>query len=108
MTDTLDTTFAALSDPIRRAILARLAQGEATVSELARPFDVSLPAISRHLRVLEQAGLLERTRVGRMHRCRLRENPLRDAQQWITEQQTHREQRQRGAQADPEPPTRRE
>jgi DNA-binding transcriptional ArsR family regulator len=70
-TSSLDTTFAALSDPTRRAILARLAGGESTVTELAKPFKVSLPAISKHLRVLEKAGLLSRERDGRIHRCSL-------------------------------------
>ena len=79
----LDATFAALSDPTRRAILARLAQGEATVSELAAPFDVSLPAVSKHLRVLESAGLLRREIDGRIHRCHLSPEPLKDAARWI-------------------------
>ncbi len=79
----LDTTFAALADPTRRAILARLATGEATVGELAAPHDVSPPAISRHLRVLEAAGLLQRRRDGRAHRCRLERAPLREASDWI-------------------------
>jgi DNA-binding transcriptional ArsR family regulator len=83
MTTHLDRTFSALADPTRRAILARLAQGEASVSDLARPFPVSLPAISRHLRVLEDAGLLERRKRGRVHHCRLRGVPLRQAAQWI-------------------------
>jgi len=79
----LDTTFAALSDPTRRAILARLALGEATVSELAAPFAVSLPAVSKHLRVLESAGLLERQVTGRIHHCRLAPAPMKDAAAWI-------------------------
>jgi DNA-binding transcriptional ArsR family regulator len=79
----LDATFGALSDPTRRAILGRLAQGEATVSELAAPFDVSLPAVSKHLRVLESAGLLRREIDGRIHRCRLAPEPMKDAAQWI-------------------------
>src|SRR5215813_10302306 len=79
----LDATFGALSDPTRRAILARLAQGEATVSELAAPFDVSLPAVSKHLRVLESAGLLHREIDGRIHRCRLEPKPMKDAARWI-------------------------
>jgi DNA-binding transcriptional ArsR family regulator len=79
----LDATFAALSDPTRRAILARLAQGESTVSELAAPFDVSLPAVSKHLRVLESAGLLRREIDGRIHRCRLAPEPMKDAARWI-------------------------
>jgi DNA-binding transcriptional ArsR family regulator len=79
----LDRTFAALADPTRRAILARLAAGEATVGDLARPFAMSLPAISKHLKVLEGAGLLARTRVGREHRCRLEPGPMREAANWI-------------------------
>jgi DNA-binding transcriptional ArsR family regulator len=79
----LDATFAALADPTRRAILARLALGEATVGELARPFAVSLPAISKHLRVLEEAGLLARERQGRVHRCRLAATPLQEAVGWL-------------------------
>ncbi len=79
----LDHTFAALSDPTRRAILARLARGEASVTELAEPFDISLPAISKHLRVLERAGLVKRTKCGRVHRLGLVPEPLRDAAVWI-------------------------
>jgi DNA-binding transcriptional ArsR family regulator len=79
----LDTTFGALSDATRRAILARLAQGEATVKELAEPFNVSLPAISKHLRVLESAGLLRREIDGRVHHCRLAVNSMKDAAAWI-------------------------
>ena len=80
----LDRTFAALSDPTRRAILHRLARGESTVKELAAPFKVSLPAISRHIRVLEQAGLLARRKTGRIHFCRLVGGPLHDATEWLT------------------------
>ncbi len=79
----LDATFGALADPTRRAILARLALGEATVTELATPFDVSLPAVSKHLRVLESAGLLRREIDGRVHRCRLAALPMKDAAAWI-------------------------
>lgn len=79
----LDLTFGALADPIRRAILARLARDEATVGELARPFDVSRPAISKHLRVLERAGLVQRTRDGRVSRCELDAEPMREAADWI-------------------------
>lgn len=79
----LDRTFAALSDSTRRAILARLADGEATVGELARPFRVSRPAISKHLRVLEHAGLVQRERDGRVSRCELDAEPMRDAADWI-------------------------
>jgi len=81
----LDATFGALSDPTRRAILARLAHGEATVTELAEPFKVSLPAVSKHLRVLESAGLLRREINGRIHRCRLSPQPMKDAARWIEE-----------------------
>ena len=80
---TLDRTFAALSDSTRRAILARLAEGETTVGELARPFRMSRPAISKHLRVLERAGLVQRQREGRVSRCELHAEPMRDAAQWI-------------------------
>jgi DNA-binding transcriptional ArsR family regulator len=79
----LDATFGALADPTRRAILARLAHGESTVTELAAPFDVSLPAVSKHLRVLETAGLLEREIDGRVHRCRLSPQPMKAAAAWI-------------------------
>jgi len=79
----LDLTFGALSDPIRRAILARLASGDATVGELAEPFEVSRPAISKHLRVLERAGLVRRTRDGRVSRCGLDAKPMRDAAEWV-------------------------
>jgi DNA-binding transcriptional ArsR family regulator len=79
----LDATFRALADPTRRAMLARLAVGEATVTELAEPFEVSLPAVSKHLRVLEGAGLLARERDGRRHRCRLLSGPLTGAAEWI-------------------------
>jgi DNA-binding transcriptional ArsR family regulator len=79
----LDATFRALADPTRRAMLARLAVGEASVTELAEPFDVSLPAISKHLRVLEDAGLLARERAGRVHRCRLAPAPLASVAEWI-------------------------
>jgi DNA-binding transcriptional ArsR family regulator len=79
----LDSTFSALSDSTRRAILARLALGEASVSELAAPFPVSLPAISKQLRVLESAGLIRRYRDGRVHRCRLDGVALKNAADWI-------------------------
>jgi DNA-binding transcriptional ArsR family regulator len=79
----LDLAFAALAHPIRRGILARLSSGEATVSELARPFRVSAPAISRHMRILEEAGLLSRIRHGRAHRCRLEQQRMKEAEAWI-------------------------
>jgi DNA-binding transcriptional ArsR family regulator len=82
-TDQLDLTFAALADPTRRAIVARLAEGEATVTELAQPFSVSLPAISRHLKVLERAGLIERGREAQARPSRLRTQALDDAVLWI-------------------------
>ncbi len=79
----LDLTFGALADPTRRAILAQLASGERSVGELAAPFDISPPAISRHLRVLENAGLIARRREGRVHRCRLKPASMREAADWI-------------------------
>jgi DNA-binding transcriptional ArsR family regulator len=79
----LDLTFSALADPTRRAILARLASGEATVGELAEPFAISLPAISRHLSVLERARLIERSRDGQHRRCRLNPAPIGEAAQWL-------------------------
>jgi DNA-binding transcriptional ArsR family regulator len=79
----LDATFAALSDPTRRAILARLARGESTVTSLAAPFAMSLPAVSKHLRALESAGLLQRSITGRIHRCRLAAQPMHDAVAWM-------------------------
>jgi DNA-binding transcriptional ArsR family regulator len=82
-TDRLDLTFAALADPTRRAILARLAEGEATVNELAAPFSVSLPAISRHLKVLERAGLIERGRERQARPSRLRAEAFDEAATWI-------------------------
>ncbi len=79
----LDAAFAALADPVRRAILARLAQGDATVGELAKPFAISQPAISRHLRVLEEAALVRRERQGRHRRCRLDASGLERAADWL-------------------------
>ena len=83
--DPLSVTFQALADPTRRAILARLALGEASVSDLAEPFDISLPAISRHLKVLEHAGLIARTREAQWRPCRLEAGALRDASAWLEE-----------------------
>ena len=80
---TLDQTFAALANPTRRAILARLADGEAAVQELAKPFAISLPAISRHLKVLEEASLIVRDRQGQQLLCRLNAEPLGDAAEWL-------------------------
>jgi DNA-binding transcriptional ArsR family regulator len=82
-TDQLSVTFAALADPTRRAILARLAEGEATVNELAEPFSVTLPAISRHLKVLEGAGLIARNRSAQFRPSRLRPDPLVQATDWL-------------------------
>jgi DNA-binding transcriptional ArsR family regulator len=81
---TLDGTFGALSDSTRRGIILRLAEGEASVSELAKPYGISLPAISKHLRVLEEAGLIFRRREGRTHYCRLATTPLGEIDTWLT------------------------
>jgi DNA-binding transcriptional ArsR family regulator len=81
--DRLSTTFAALADPTRRAILARLASGEASVTDLAQPFEMSLPAVSKHLKVLERAGLIARGRAAQWRPCRLEAGPLRDAADWL-------------------------
>ena len=88
-TDILSTTFAALADPTRRAILARLAKGEATVTELAAPFDLSLPAISKHLKVLQRARLIEQGRQAQWRPCRLNPAPLRDVADWIGQYRRH-------------------
>jgi DNA-binding transcriptional ArsR family regulator len=81
--DHLTNTFSALADPTRRAILARLASGEASVTELAKPFEMSMPAISKHLKVLEQAGLIVRGREAQWRPCRLEAGPLKDVSQWV-------------------------
>lgn len=81
--DQLSTTFAALADPTRRAILARLAAGESSVKDLAEPFDMSLPAITKHLKVLERAGLISRTREAQWRPCRLEAKPLQQAADWV-------------------------
>ena len=81
--DRLSTTFSALADPTRRAILLRLASGEASVSELAEPFQMSLPAVSKHLKVLERAGLITRGRWAQWRPCRLEAGPLKDAADWL-------------------------
>jgi DNA-binding transcriptional ArsR family regulator len=81
--DRLSTTFAALADPTRRAILARLTTGGTSVTELARPFEMSLPAISKHLKVLERAGLVARGREAQWRPCRLAPGPLKDAAAWL-------------------------
>src|SRR5215211_4567758 len=82
-TDTLHSTFAALADPTRRAILARLASGEASDTELAEPFEMSLPAVSKHLKVLERAGLVARGREAQSRPCRLEAGPLREVADWV-------------------------
>jgi DNA-binding transcriptional ArsR family regulator len=82
-TDQLSSTFAALADPTRRAILGRLADGEATVNELAEPFPLSVQAVSHHLKVLEQAGLITRGRTAQLRPSRLRAEPLQDAVEWL-------------------------
>jgi len=81
-TDQLSNTFAALADPTRRAILARLASGECSVTELAAPFEMSLPAVSKHLRVLEKAGLIARRREAQWRPCRIEAAPLKDVAEW--------------------------
>ena len=81
--DVLSTTFGALADPTRRAILARLAESEASVTELAEPFTMSLPAISKHLKVLERAGLISRGRAAQWRPCRLSPGPLKEATDWL-------------------------
>src|SRR3954449_10923163 len=81
--DQLSATFAALADPTRRAILARLAKGEASVTELAKPFDMTLPAVSKHLKVLERAGLITRGRNAQGRPCRLSAGPLKDVAGWV-------------------------
>jgi DNA-binding transcriptional ArsR family regulator len=83
MSDHLSITFSALADPTRRAILARLASGEASVTELAEPFKISMPAISRHLKVLERAGLIARGREAQWRPCRLKASPLKDVAGWV-------------------------
>ena len=83
MAESLDATFAALADPTRRAILARLVTGECSVTELAEPFDMSMPAVSKHLRVLERAGLIARGREAQWRPCRIEGGPLRDVAEWL-------------------------
>jgi len=91
--DRLSSTFSALSDPTRRAILARLALGETSVSKLAAPFDMSLPAISKHLKVLERAGLITRGRDAQMRPCKIEVNALKEADDWLEEYRRLWEQR---------------
>jgi DNA-binding transcriptional ArsR family regulator len=85
--DTLSSTFSALADPTRRAILARLSQGEASVGDLAEPFAMSLPAVSKHLKVLERAGLITRGREAQWRPCRLKADPMKDAVLWLEQYQ---------------------
>lgn len=87
--DRLSATFAALADPTRRAILARLALGEATVTELAAPFEMSLPGISKHLKVLQRAGLIEQGRHAQWRPCRLQPEPLRNVADWVGQYRRH-------------------
>ncbi|HEU0072552.1 MAG TPA: metalloregulator ArsR/SmtB family transcription factor [Dehalococcoidia bacterium] len=91
--DPLSTTFAALADPTRRAILARLSDGESSVNELAAPFEISLPAVSKHLKVLERAGLIERGRSAQWRPCRLQAAPLKQVDEWVETYRRHWEER---------------
>lgn len=91
--DALSTTLAALADPTRRAILARLAKGERSVTELAEPFAMSLPAVSKHLKVLERAHLIERSREAQYRPCRLAPEPLKDVSSWLDQYRQHWEDR---------------
>lgn len=86
--DTLSITFAALADPTRRGILERLSHGEATVSELAKPYDMSMAAVSKHLKVLDNAGLISRTKEAQWRYCRFEGAPLKDANAWVTKYKT--------------------
>src|SRR5712671_4920331 len=92
-TDNLSTTLAALADPTRRAILARLSSGAASVTELAQPFDMSMPAVSKHLKVLERAGLIARGREAQWRPCRIEAGPLKDISDWVEAYRTIWEQR---------------
>lgn len=91
--DPLSLTFAALADPTRRAILAHLARGETTVSKLAEPFSLSLPAISKHLKVLQRAGLIEQSRQAQWRPCRLAAAPLKEVAEWVDDYRQHWEER---------------
>jgi DNA-binding transcriptional ArsR family regulator len=93
MADQLSITFAALSDPTRRAILSRLTTGEASVTELAAPFDMSLPAVTKHLKVLQRAGLISQGREAQWRPCRLEATPLRNAAEWMEPYRRHWERR---------------
>lgn len=92
MSDHLSTTFAALSDPTRRAILARLALGEASVKELSQPFSIAAPSITKHLKVLERAGLIKRGREAQWRPCKLEAAPLKDIAEWVERYRSHWEQ----------------
>ena|SRR5579871_2586726 len=92
-TDPLSATFAALADPTRRAILARLASGETSVNELAAPFEISKPAVTKHLKVLEKAGLISRGRHAQWRPCRLKASPLKDVSNWVEQYRRHWEER---------------
>ena len=92
-TDQLSITFAALADPTRRAILARLTRGEATVTELAEPFELSLPGVSKHLKVLQRAGLIEQGRQAQWRPCRLQAEPLKDVAEWMEQYRHHWDER---------------
>lgn len=89
MPDTLSSTFAALADPTRRAILSRLAQGESSVSDLAKPFAMSAPAVTKHLKVLQRAGLISQSRQAQWRPCKLEAQPLREAADWVTQYRQH-------------------
>ena len=91
--DPLSSTFSALADPTRRAILARLASGKATVTELARPFAISMPAVTKHLKVLERAGLISRSRAAQWRPCQLQAQPLREVAGWVEQYRAFWEQR---------------
>jgi len=91
--DQLSATFAALADPTRRAILSRLTSGEASVTELAEPFDMSLPAVTKHLKVLQRAGLISQSREAQWRPCKLRARPMREAAEWMEPYRRHWEQR---------------
>ena len=91
--DQLSATFAALADPTRRAILSRLTSGEASVTELAEPFDMSLPAVTKHLKVLQRAGLISQSREAQWRPCQLRARPMREAAEWMEPYREHWERR---------------
>jgi DNA-binding transcriptional ArsR family regulator len=91
--DQLSVTFAALADPTRRAILARLSSGETSVNDLAAPFDISLPAISKHLKVLERSGLITRSRNAQWRPCRIKAEPMEEAVDWLEHYRQHWEER---------------